>query len=94
MLIIDGRSIAHPTDQGRLGKDVEERLHVLADLVERMQDCEAAERDRRALNVVTCTSRQLSHIAHRKREVARLCTPLDKEFMMAESIIVDLHSIA
>lgn len=94
MLIIDGRAFAHPADQGRLGKDVEERLHVLADLVERMQDCEAEEADRRALDLAGCTIRQLSYLAHRRREVGRLCPSVDKELMMAESIIVDLNSVA
>ncbi len=94
MLIIDGRSFAHPTDQGRLGKDVEERLHVLADLVEQMQDCEAEDRHPRPLDVATCTIRQLSYLAHRKREIGPLCTAVDKEFMMAQSIIVDMNSIA
>lgn len=94
MLIIDGRAFADPADQGRLGKDVEERLHLLADLVERMQDCDAGEEHPRPVDLATCTIRQLSYLAHREREVGRLCAAVDKEFMMAESIITDLNSIA
>jgi len=91
---VNGRHYAHPVDQGRLGKDVEERLRVVADMVERLQQCGPEDREQQALAVADCAIRQLSDLAHRREEVDQLCTAVAEELMMAESVIADLNSIA
>ncbi len=89
-----GHIYGHQREQGRLGQDVEKRLHVLTEAVERVHACEPEDRGRRALGVANCAVRQLSYLARRKKEIGRLCPEVAKELMTAESIIVDLNSTA
>ncbi len=91
---INGHTYAHPREQGRLGQEVEERLHALADLAKRIKAGDDEDKERRARNLALCAIRQLSFLAHRKEQVGKLCPAVAKELMMAESVIVDLNSTA
>lgn len=93
-VIESGHTYAHPGDQGRLGQEVEERLHTVADLAKRIETGDDEHKERRARHLAHCAIRQLSFLAHRKEEVGKLCPPVMKELMMVESIIVDMNSTA
>lgn len=90
----DEPSYAHPMEQARLGHQLESALHMLADTVELAQVDDLEDGRSSALSLTQLATRKLSYLADRKEQVGPLCSPLEKEFRTAESIILALKSLS
>lgn len=83
----DGLPFADPGEQGRLGQDVEEVLHSLADLAYRVEMSDMAREKYRILEVARFAARPLSFLAEGEKEVGRLCPAVAWELRLGESFI-------
>lgn len=93
-ITVDGRTYAHPAEQARLGADLEERVGLLADHVERLHASDVEDKELRALAVANCAMHQLSFLGRRKEEIGQLSPAVAKELTTAETVILKLNTLA
>lgn len=90
----DGSAHAHPVDQGNVGQEVADALHVVADLVRLLNADEEDEMLRRVLNVANYAGYQRIYLTERKEEVGRLCPDVERELRQAECVLRILEQLA
>lgn len=85
---------ADPVEQGRLGQDVEEILHGVAYLAGRAGTGDDEDEKRRALQMAGFAAAQLYYLADRKEEVGQLCSAVEEELRLAESVLSVVSELA
>lgn len=90
----DGPTYAQPTKEANLGHHVEIVLRILADMVEGLHVGEVEGEVRRALRVGRFARRQPPYLEDCAEQVGQLCPAAEKELTTANSIMMELSSIA